>query len=117
MVPFWKMLTAKRVGLQRKSLTSSQSSHQRMNRIRDYLRFWYPLKFDLCRMTMNELTKMIDSVIHKDKQDPTTFRPLVAIGHTKDLRDYETIESFLSYLRRKEIAVSTFEKVYPMCKG
>jgi hypothetical protein len=33
----------------------------------------------------------------------------VAIGHTKDLTDPETVDAFLGFLRKKEIAVATFE--------
>ena len=33
----------------------------------------------------------------------------------KDLVDFETVESFLSYLEQKRIAVSTFEEVYDKC--
>ena len=56
----------------------------------DHLRLWYPLKFDFCRMTIHELTDTVDAVIREDQQDPTSFRPIVAIGHTKDLIDLLT---------------------------
>ncbi len=65
---------------------------------------------------LDELKKMVDTVIREDKKDPASFRPIVAIGHTKDLIDYETVESFLAYLRQKEIKVSTFKEVYPRCQ-
>lgn len=116
MVPFWKMATAKRVGLQQKGSSGSRTAKQRLYRLQDMARFWHPLKFDFCRMTINELTRMLDTVIKEDQQDPKLFRPIVAIGHTKDLVDFETVEFFLSYLKRKGIAVSTFEDVYEKCK-
>ena len=59
---------------------------------------------------------MVDRVIREDQQNPTSFRPIVAIGHTKDLVDFETVESFLSYLEKKGIKVSTFQEVYEKCK-
>ena len=120
MVPFWKMLTTKRVNIQRKTApaASTEKNHnggRRLQRVMDFMRFQYPLKLDFCRMTIDELTRMVETVIKVDQQDPTSFRPIVAIGHTKDLVDFETVESFLSYLDRKGIAVSTFEEIYDKC--
>jgi hypothetical protein len=115
MVPFWKMATSKRVGLQQKGSSGFRTAKQRLYRLQDMARFWHPLKFDLCRMTINELTRMVNTVIQEDQQNPASFRPIVAIGHTKDLVDFETAESFLAYLARKGIAVSTFTEVYDRC--
>jgi len=112
MVPTWNMLTAKRIGLARKSFSTYNSSRQRMTRLRDILRLSYPLKLDFCRLTIDKLTSMMDGIIREDHDDPTSFRPVVAIGHTKDLVDFTTVEAFLSYLSRKGIMTSTFEKVY-----
>lgn len=115
MVPSWKMLTGKRLKLQRKASGSSDGAMGRLYRIKDRLRFRHPLKFDFCRMTLKELTTIMDAVIEEDEQDPTLFKPLVAIGHTKDLADFATVESFLGYLKEKGIMVSTFKDVYDMC--
>jgi hypothetical protein len=116
MMPTWKMLTTKRIGLQRKGSSRNGSGEKKLYRLLDFLRLWSPLKFDFCRMTIDELTRMTDAVIREDEENPTLFRPIVAIGHTKDLIDFETVESFLSYLGKKRIRVSTFEEVYPKCK-
>lgn len=118
MVPFWKMITSKRVGLQRKAAPSIQENNnhnekKRKQHLMNFMRFKYPLKLDFCRMTIDELTQMMDKIIKDDRQDPKTLRPVVAIGHTKDLVDFETVESFLSYLREKGIKISTFQEVYP----
>jgi hypothetical protein len=112
MVPFWKMLTTKRISLQQKATSAAQNGKQRLNRLIDFLRFRYPLKLDFCRMTITELTRMVDKVIQEDHQNPTSFRPIVAIGHTKDLIDFETVELFLDYLNEKGIRVSTSTDVY-----
>jgi hypothetical protein len=116
MVPSWKMLNAKRVGLQRKCSSTNQTGKDKLYRILDLLRLRHPLKFDFCRMTINELTYMLDTVIQEDKEVPGSFKPLVAIGHTKDLIDFDTVEHLLSYLREKEIPVSTFADVLHKCK-
>ena len=115
MVPFWKMLTAKRIGLQKKGSSTALNGKKSMDRLLNYFRLWYPLKFDFCRMTVNELTSMLDRVTQEDQKSPTSYKPLVAIGHTKDLLDFGNIEYFLSYLSEKGIPVSTFEEVYCRC--
>jgi len=112
MVPLWKFPTAKRIGLQRKVPIGTRTGKQRFSRIRDFLRLYQPLKFDFCRMTMNELSHMLDKEIRQDQKDPGLFRPIVAIGHTKDLIDYETIDALLSCLRKKGVEVSVFRDVY-----
>jgi len=121
MVPFWRMLTSKRIALQRKGNSTDQTNKnqtgkKKLYRLMDFLRLWHPLKFDFCRMTINELTRMVDTVIKEDQRDPTSFRPIVAIGHTKDLIDFQTVESLLSYLEQQKIKVTTFKEVYPKFK-
>ncbi len=112
MVPFWEMLTSKRLGFSNSSSIAGQSARQKLNRVRDFLRFRYPLKLDFCRMTLDELTSMMGRVIREDREQPELYRPIVAIGHTKDLTDTQTVDAFLSFLRSNAIAVSTFETVY-----
>lgn len=113
MVPFWRMVTSKRLGMRNGADATSQGLGQRWSRLRDRLRFQYPLKLDFCRMTLNELTSMMDRIIRDDQKDPETFRPVVAIGHTKDLTDFDTVDSFLSFLKTNGIAISTFPDIYP----
>ena len=115
MVPPWEMVTSKRMGLQRKSPSAGSNGKGRLDGFLDLLRFRHPLKFDFCRMTLDELTHMVDVIIRQNRQNPDSFRPIVAIGHTKDLVDVETVASFLSYLEEKRIPVSTFKDVYDRC--
>lgn len=117
MVPIWKMLTTKRINMQRRTPSSDYSRTNHLLRLKDFLRFSHPLKLDFCRMTMDELTRMIDGVIKEDKESPDLFKPIVIIGHTKDLVDFETVESFLLYLLKNGIKVSTFGDVYKRCIG
>ena len=56
-----------------------------------------------------------NAVIDDDRRTPNQTKPIVAIGHTKELVDLRTIESFLSYLKSKDIGISTFEEVYRSC--
>ncbi len=112
MVPAWKMLSSKRVGLQKKSATKNRDRPGRLPRFRDVLRPWYPMKLDFCRLTIAEMIGMFDQELEKDRRNPALFRPIVAIGHTKDLVDLETVKSFLSYLQGKSIPVSTFKDAH-----
>jgi hypothetical protein len=113
MVPFWKMPTSKRLSFNNPLGMSGRSTKNKINRVLDLLRFLYPLKLDFCRMTLAELTSMVDRVIREDRKDPRSYRPLVAIGHTKDLSDPQTVDAFLSFLRENGIAISTFKDIYP----
>jgi peptidoglycan/xylan/chitin deacetylase (PgdA/CDA1 family) len=115
MVPFWRMLTRKRLRLQQRRPSVGAKITERVNRILDYLRFKYPLKFDFCRMNVDELTSTLDKIIEEDQANPTCLKPVIAIGHSKDLIDFETIECFLAYLTKRGISVSTFERIYPRC--
>lgn len=115
MVPIWKMVTAKKVRMQRNSYPSHGGGNNKMYRFLDFMRLWYPLKLDYCRMTLDQLITMVDGVIREDRKDSARFRPIVAIGHTKDLIDYDTVQSFLSYLGQKGIKISTFKDVYHRC--
>jgi hypothetical protein len=112
MVPFWRMATTKRIGLQLKGNSRRPSAWDSFYKIVDRARFRFPLKFDFCRMTLKELTSMIYQCIQEDKAHPASYKPIVAIGHTKDMVDFKTLESFLSYLQGEGISTSTFKEVY-----
>ncbi len=114
MVPCWEMLTHKRV---KAGASPGQGSKRKMNRALDFLRFRYPLKLDFCRMTLDELTSMMDNVIAADRESPSAYKPIVAIGHTKDLVDLGTVERFLAFLAWKQIPIVTFENVYRRLSG
>jgi hypothetical protein len=122
MVPFWRMLTRKRVALQQKGKATTpehpaRHASGRLTRLRDYLRFRYPLKFDFCRMTFGELVGMVEGVMRDERKDPAVFKPLVAIGHTKDLVDVETITRFLGWLKGNGIPVSTLAEASQRCRA
>ena len=112
MVPFWRMATSKRLSFNNGNGTSGRSASQKFNRALDLMRFRYPLKLDFCRMTLTELVSMMEKIIRDDQRQPDIYKPIVAIGHTKDLADTKTIDDFLSFLDAQHISVVTFESVY-----
>ena len=115
MVPFWKMGTAKRIAFEGQKVGTVLYGRQGLDRLLDLSRVRHPLKFDFCRMTLRELTTMLEVVMADDAEDPEAFRPLVAIGHTKELVDFETVSAFLTWLSARGIRISTFDDVYDRC--
>ena len=116
MVPVWRMSTSKRMAFNRRKAPASpmappKDAATKWNRMRDFMRWRYPLKLDFCRMTMDELVAMTGRIIQADRADPATYRPIVAIGHTKDLTDPHTVDEFLSFLGASGIPVVTFKDV------
>lgn len=63
-------------------------------------------------MTLDELTSMMAGIIREDRESPDIYRPIVSIGHSKDLHDLETVDTLLAFLQANQIAVKTFEDVF-----
>jgi hypothetical protein len=111
MVPSWKMASSKRLGSSNTFASAGSGFRRKLTRIRDFARFRYPKKLDFCRMMLDEMTGMMDKVIREDRSDPSQYRPIVSIGHTKDPIDFGVVESFLTFLRTNNIPVVTFNSV------
>ncbi|HTG43659.1 MAG TPA: hypothetical protein VK633_03920, partial [Verrucomicrobiae bacterium] len=112
LVPPWKMLTGKRIGLQKKASTRRPTVAERIQRFRDFARLRQPLKFDFCRMNLDELISITEECLAGDQSWPQVFRPMVAIGHSKDLVDFDTIDKYLGFLKSRDISVSTLESMH-----
>jgi hypothetical protein len=112
MVPSWRMLTGKRLSFGGNIGMSGPNGGNKVQRALDFARLRYPLKLDFCRMTLKELTSVTSRVIKKDRQKPAEYKPIVLIGHTKDLTDLPTVDSYLSFLAENGIRVATFAEVY-----
>lgn len=115
MVPPWEMATKKRLELQQKTAKGKKTLKDKIDRFLDLARPLQPLKLDFCRMTIEELTCMMDGIIKNDRITPNAYKPIVAIGHTKDLIDLETVSLFISYLTQKHIKICTFREAYHKC--
>jgi hypothetical protein len=113
MVPVWRMPTSKRLGLGNNLGFSGKRVEKKWSRLGDFLRFRYPRKFDFCRMNLGEMASMIRRVIRQDREQPALYRPLVAIGHTKDLTEPQVVDDFLCFLRANGIGITTFASIYP----
>ncbi len=111
--PVWRLLTSKRVGLQRKGATRAQTGRKVLSRLADFARLRYPLKFDLGQMTKEELDRVTGGLLESDRRDPVGFRPVVAIVHTKDPIDYEAVDALLNRLSESHVTISTFADIEP----
>ena len=117
MVPVWRLLTRKRVGLQQAGTSKAQAGRKALGRMRDLLRFRYPLKFDLGQMTREEIDATMDRLLEEDGRDPSRFRPVVAIMHTKDPIDHRAVDGLLARLGRSGVPVSTFADIEPRIRA
>jgi hypothetical protein len=109
MVPPWEILSFNRIGLETKSAAKSARLTDKIYRILDFLRLCHPMKLDFCRLTIKELVGMFEKEMEKDRKSPGLFRPIVAIGHTKELVDLKTVDLFLTYLDNSRVAITTFD--------
>lgn len=112
MLPVWAMATAKRMSFAGAGQGIATSRLQKLDRLRDFMRFRYPKKLDFCRMTADEMTQMVGHVLRADRLTPEVYKPLVAIGHTKDFCDLQALDTFLGFLVANRVRVATFEQVY-----
>ncbi len=117
MVPIWRMATGKRAQIAGRAAPGPRGWGREIMRLRDFFRMHYPMKLDFCRLTPAEIFRILDVEIREDKRDPSAIRPIVAIGHTKDLVDFETVTALLAYLQTNAVPVSTFREVYSKING
>lgn len=111
MVPFWQMVTKKRFQLT-KGNEPGQIHKKNLGRIKELFRLRYPKKLDFCRMTERELKETMEVILKEDRKSASIYKPIVAIGHTKDLMDIKPVEFLLKYLFDNRIPVSTFSQIY-----
>jgi hypothetical protein len=107
MVPFWKMLGRKRLTIHSRApeATEGTSPHRGW---RDYLRFRYPRKLDFCRMTFPEMREAVEGVLADGEARQVEPGPIVAIGHSKDLVEFDAIQRFMDFIGLNAVTVTTF---------
>jgi len=107
MVPPWRILSLDRIGLEARGSAGSPGV-SRLYRVLDTLRLAHPMKLDFCRLSAEEFSGMVQGELARDRKDPGIFRPLVAIGHSKEFPGVEPVDRSLSQLRDAGILVRTF---------
>lgn len=109
MVPFWQMLGRKRLKVHSKTRKASEGSP--LPRVwRDFVRLRYPRKLDFCRMTFAEMREAITPLL-EEEQGPTERSRIVAIGHSKDFVDADSVGNFLAFLKERGVVVTTFSRI------
>jgi peptidoglycan/xylan/chitin deacetylase (PgdA/CDA1 family) len=111
MVPFWEMLGRKRLTLHKKVPGAANGAPLPRHWV-DFLRIRYPRKLDFCRMTFKEMREALEGVLRRASASEEEPSPVVAIGHSKDLVDFEAIGRFLEVLRYHGVAVTTFYRLF-----
>ena len=110
--PVWKLLTSKRIALQQKGISAGQARNRFIKRLSNLRHIHYPLKFDLGQMTKAEIVRMIETIFEEDRSDPSMYRPVVSIIHTKDPIDFDAVRNLLKVSSERGVRISTFAGVY-----
>jgi hypothetical protein len=106
-MPTWRMKSVRQRDLRQMLQAKLKSPSGRYARISNYLRVRQAVKLDFSTLSAKETIRIIDREIEKDRKDPGSYRPIVAIAHTKTLFNFETIELLLSHLNNKGISIVT----------
>ncbi|MBW2123078.1 MAG: hypothetical protein JRH07_14730 [Deltaproteobacteria bacterium] len=107
--PFWKMLHRKRLGMQCKSLETN-GYRKLVSRLRDFARFRYPRKLDFCRMGYDEMRNVMRRVMRIEREKRHDVVPIVSIGHSKDLVDFDSVRKCLTYLSDNSLRITDFKQ-------
>ena len=81
------------------------------SKLKNHLGLKYPKKLDFCRLTKTEIDEMLKEIWAVDRKSPSVLKPIVAIGHTKDLKDIDTVDYFLSILNESGVKVTTCRSI------
>jgi len=111
LVPFWEMLSRKRLQIEKKGQEEGKRTGL-FPKLKNHLSLRYPKKLDFCRLTKTEIGEMLKEIRAVDWKSPSVLKPIVAIGHTKDLKDIDTADYFLSVLKESGLKVTTFRSIY-----
>lgn len=113
MVYPWKMLSSKRKKIYSSAKRNKQTGKQLLLSYYDKIRFKYPMKYDFTKMTFIELKSMLENIIEQDYKYDKQYKPIVLIGHPKNMPDLESIDRFLDLIKSKNLQVKTFMNILP----
>jgi len=114
MVPFWEMLGTKRLRIQRR-VPSTNKGNPLPRRWRDFLRLRYPRKLDFCRMTADEMIGVVERLNRMLPASGLQAASFVAIGHSKDLVDFDAVSRLLGYLDKGGTSITTLSSRLGQC--
>ncbi|MGC8893093.1 MAG: hypothetical protein ACP5P6_10920 [Candidatus Saccharicenans sp.] len=116
LVPFWKMLS-RFLGnpIIKEGETAVKERRQKImqkwNRMGDYFRLKYPRKLDYCFMNLHEILASLDKLILLDKKTESEYKPIVLVGHSKNLLDFKKVERIVQFIKQRDLKIVTFSQV------
>ena len=110
---FWKMISKKRQNIYFSAQSTILNNRQLYLSYLDKIRIKYPKKFDFAKMTFIEMKETLNRIIEADAISPDKLKPIVLIGHSKNMKDLESIDKFLGFLQKTAIPVTTFKDIAP----
>jgi len=116
MVYLWQMYSKKRKNIHLSMRQRKGIKYKLLTKL-DNIRLKYPQKLDFTKMTFNELRKTIDNLISIDNKTIEIIKPVVLIGHSKNLFDFDTIKKLLNYIMHKQIPIITFSEFLEQIKN
>lgn len=117
-VPFWKMISrfVKKEPQSNKEDVQSEQQFKIMRtwaRFGDFFRIKYPRKLDYCFMSLDEILTSLKKLILLDKKTFRDYKPIVLVGHTKNLKDFKKVERILEFIKKSNLRVVTFKHILP----
>jgi hypothetical protein len=64
-------------------------------------------------MKPSDIVSIIDLLKAEDKKQPDVYKPIVLIGHTKNLVSLNCLDIILKYLKKGGYEVTTFRQALP----
>ncbi|MCX7975236.1 MAG: hypothetical protein N3B16_12185 [Candidatus Aminicenantes bacterium] len=116
LVPFWKMISRFN---KRKSMNNDKEvPSERLLKIiglraifGDYFRMKYPRKLDYCFLSLEEILTSLNKLIMLDERTNKDYKPIVLVGHSKNLTDFEKVDRMLEFIRKRNLRIVTFNQI------
>lgn len=118
LVPFWKMISRfvkKESQINKEDVQSEQQFKiiRPWARFGDFFRIKYPRKLDYCFMSLDEILISLEKLILLDEKTFWDYKPIVFVGHTKNLRDFKKVEKILAFIKNSNLRIVTFKQILP----
>jgi peptidoglycan/xylan/chitin deacetylase (PgdA/CDA1 family) len=115
MVPVWRMFRRliknyKNQTYQKTEDYKDRSAKKKMRPIADYFRIRYPRKIDYCFLDSREIIGIIKKLIMIDQKNRDEYKPIVLIGHSKNLVFLERVEAILEFVKQNDLKIVTFKE-------
>lgn len=116
LVPFWKMIS-RLVQKENRSINPEVQSERQGKiiepwvRFGDFFRFKYPRKLDYCFMSLEEILISLNKLISLDEKTRHDYKPVVLVGHTKNLTDFKKMDRILEFIKKRNMKIVTFKQI------